>query len=58
MRVGVEHPFRLIKRQFGRVKVRFRGLTKNTAQPVTLFVLSILCTARRQLLADAGAVGL
>jgi hypothetical protein len=33
VRAGVEHPFRLIKRQFGRVKVRFRGLTKNTAQP-------------------------
>ena len=31
----VEHPFRVIKRQFGYVKVRFRGLAKNTAQLVT-----------------------
>jgi len=27
----VEHPFRVIKRQFEFVKVRFRGLQKNTA---------------------------
>jgi IS5 family transposase len=31
----VEHPFRLIKRQFGYVKVRYQGLKKNTAQPIT-----------------------
>jgi len=29
--VKVEHPFRVIKRQFGYVKVRYCGLTKNTA---------------------------
>jgi IS5 family transposase len=28
----VEHPFRVIKRQFGFMKVRYRGLAKNTAQ--------------------------
>jgi IS5 family transposase len=38
----VEHPFRVIKRQFGLVKVRFRGLAKNTAHVVTLFALSNL----------------
>ncbi len=27
----VGHPFRVIKRQFGYSKVRFRGLAKNTA---------------------------
>ncbi|QNM63571.1 hypothetical protein XHV734_4884 [Xanthomonas hortorum pv. vitians] len=27
----VEHPFRVIKRQFGCTKVRYRGLAKNTA---------------------------
>ena len=32
IRAKVEHPFRVIKRQFGHVKVRYRGLTKNTAQ--------------------------
>ncbi|MFC3360338.1 transposase, partial [Azotobacter chroococcum] len=46
----VEHPFRVIKRQFGYVKVRFRGLTKNTAQLVTLFALSNLWMARKHLL--------
>ncbi|MGE1527037.1 IS5 family transposase [Pseudomonas putida] len=35
----VEHPFRVIKRQFGYTKVRFRGLAKNAAQMVTLFAL-------------------
>lgn len=32
VRAKVEHPFRVIKRQFGYVKTRFRGLAKNTAQ--------------------------
>ncbi len=40
VRAKVEHPFRVIKRQFGYTKVRFRGLVKNTAQLVTLFALS------------------
>jgi IS5 family transposase len=35
-----EHPFWVIKRQFGYTKVRCRGLLKNTAQLVTLFALS------------------
>ena len=35
-----EHPFRLIKRHFGYTKVRYRGLAKNTAQLITLFMLS------------------
>lgn len=54
----VEHPFRVIKRQFGYVKTRFRGLTKNTAQLVTLFALSNLWMARRHLLTNAGEVSL
>ena len=53
MRAKVEHPFRVIKRQFGLVKVRFRGLAKNTAHVVTLFALSNLWMARRQLMAMA-----
>ena len=58
VRAKVEHPFRVIKRQFGYVKVRFRGLAKNTAQLVTLFALSNLWMARRHLLANAGEVRL
>jgi len=42
--------FRVIKRQFGYVKVRFRGLMKNTAQLTTLFALSNLWMARKQLM--------
>ena len=37
IRAKVEHPFRVIKRQFGYVKTRVRGLAKITAQLVTLF---------------------
>ena len=58
VRAKVEHPFRVIKRQFGYVKVRFRGLAKNTAQLVTLFALSNLWMARRHLLTTAGKVHL
>ena len=44
-----EHPFRVIKRQFGHVKVRYRGLTKNTAQLKTLFALSNLWMVRERM---------
>jgi IS5 family transposase len=54
MRAKVEHPFRVIKRQFGLMKVRFRGLAKNTAHVITLFALSNLWMARRRLLAMTG----
>ncbi len=50
IRAKVEHPFRVIKRQFGHVKVRYRGLAKNTAQLHTLFALSNLWMARRALM--------
>ena len=40
VRAKVEHPFRVIKRQFGYLKVRYRGFGKNTAQLITLFPLS------------------
>jgi len=58
VRSKVEHPFRVIKRQFGYQKVRFRGLLKNTAQVLTLFALSNLWMARRTLLASASEVRL
>ena len=54
IRAKVEHPFRVIKRQFGHMKVRYRGLAKNTAQLHTLFALSNLWMARRHLLAAQG----
>lgn len=50
VRAKVEHPFRVIKRQFGYVKVRYRGLAKNTAQLHTLFALSNLWMARSKLI--------
>jgi transposase, IS5 family len=56
IRAKVEHPFRVIKRQFGFVKVRYRGLAKNTAQIKTLFALSNLWMARRKLLVLDGQV--
>ena len=46
----VEHPFRVIKRQFGYVKVRYRGLKKNTAQLFALFALSNLSMVRGKLM--------
>ena len=49
IRAKVEHPFRVIKRQFGYVKVRYRGLKKNTAQLSTLFALSNLWMVRKKL---------
>ena len=51
VRAKVEHPFRVIKRQFGHTKVRYRGLKKNTAQLVTLFALSNLWMVRGKLMA-------
>ncbi|MDB5743862.1 MAG: transposase, partial [Polaromonas sp.] len=55
IRARVEHPFRVIKRQFGHTKVRYRGLKKNTAQLITLFALSNLWMARRVLMQRAQA---
>ena len=58
VRAIVEHPFRVIKRQFGFVKVRYRGLTKNTGQIVTLFALANFWLARKRLLPLMGEVRL
>jgi IS5 family transposase len=54
IRAKVEHPFRVIKRQFGHMKVRYRGLAKNTAQLHTLFALSNLWMARHRLIDTMG----
>jgi IS5 family transposase len=55
IRAKVEHPFRVIKRQFGFMKVRYRDLKKNTAQLITLFALSNLWMVRKRLI--QGAMG-
>ena len=51
IRAKVEHPFRVLKRQFCYVKARYRGLAKNAAQVTTLFMLSNLWMVRRKLAA-------
>lgn len=50
IRAKVEHPFRVLKRQWGYVKTRYKGLAKNAAQIKTLFALSNLWMARRALM--------
>ncbi|MFW8564815.1 IS5 family transposase [Orrella sp. 11846] len=54
VRAKVEHPFRVIKRQFGFTKVRYKGLAKNTAQVLTLFTLSNLWMVRNKLMELTG----
>jgi IS5 family transposase len=49
VRAKVEHPFRVLKRQFGYTKTRYRGLKKNTDQITTLFALGNLWMARKAL---------
>ncbi|MCS4378927.1 transposase, partial [Klebsiella quasipneumoniae] len=39
IRARVEHPFRIIKRQFGFVKARYKGLLKNDNQLAMLLAL-------------------
>ncbi len=48
----------MIKRQFGHVKVRYRGLKKNTVQLTTLFALSNLWMVRKALEVLDGTVRL
>ena len=57
VRAKVEHPFRVIKRQFGYLKVRYRGLKKNTQQLVVLFALSNLWMVRGKLMKLQGVGG-
>ena len=54
IRARVEHPFRVVKRQFGYVKTRYRGLAKNGAQVMMLFALANLWMARKPILASTG----
>ena len=51
VRARVEHPFRIIKRQFDHIKTRYRGLARNNAQFFTLVALGNLFLVRRRLMA-------
>ncbi|WP_000552540.1 transposase, partial [Vibrio cholerae] len=42
IRAKVEHPFRIIKCQFGFIKARYKGLMKNDNQLAMLFTLANL----------------
>jgi transposase, IS5 family len=53
VRAKVEHPFRVIKQQFGFQKTRLRGLAKNRCKINVLAALTNLFLARRRLLATA-----
>jgi IS5 family transposase len=55
VRAKVEHPIGVIKRVFGFVKVRYRGLKKNTHCLVVTCALVNLFMARRHLLRCYGA---
>ncbi|MFP3644400.1 MULTISPECIES: IS5 family transposase [unclassified Burkholderia] len=49
VRAKVEHPFRVLKCQFGYLKARYRGLAKNTAHIETQFALANLWMARKMM---------
>ena len=49
IRAKVEHPFRVIKCQFGHRKTRYRGLAKNTSQLLVMFALSNLWMVRKRM---------
>ena len=53
LRSAVEHPFRVLKRQFGHTKVRYRGLFKNEQHLFSQFALVNLYLARHTI-APAG----
>ena len=49
IRAPIEHIFRIIKRQFGYARTRYRGLYKNGQQLFTLLALANIFMARRDL---------
>ena len=51
VRAKDEHPFRVIKRQFGHMNTRYCGLAKNRGHLFTLFALGNLFLVRRRLMA-------
>jgi hypothetical protein len=57
LRSAVEHPFRVLKRQFGYTKVRYRGLFKNEQHVFSQFTLVNLYLARHAIAPGAPAPG-
>ena len=55
IRAKVEHPFRVIKCQFGHRKTRYRGLAKNTSQLLVMFALSNLWMVRKRMIQGLAA---
>jgi IS5 family transposase len=55
VRAKVEHAFHVVKNLFGYRKVRYRGLSRNTAQLHTMFALANMVLAKRKLMAAAHA---
>jgi IS5 family transposase len=53
-KVKVEHPFRIIKRQFGFRKAIYRGLAKNDNKLAMLFALANVCRIDRMMRAARG----
>jgi transposase, IS5 family len=49
IRAKVEHPFRVIKQQFGFTKVRYKGMSKNDNHLQTMFALANLYINRGKL---------
>jgi len=49
VRAKVEHPFRIIKRQFGFTKTHYRGMMKNDNHLKTMFALANLYMYRHKL---------
>jgi len=50
IRAKVEHPFRIIKQQFGFTKTRYRGMAKNNNHLNTMFALANLYMCRSMLM--------
>ena len=50
VRAKVEHPFRVLKVQFGYAKARYRGLKKNASRVLMLLALANLWKVRKQLM--------
>ena len=55
VRAVVEHPFHVVKNRFRHKKLRYRGLSKNTAQLHTLLALANLVIVKKTLLVQSRA---
>ncbi len=51
VRSRLEHPFRVLQRQFGYIKTQYRGLAKNRTQLFSPFALDNLYLVRKRLMA-------